>query len=113
MTPATQKIIEILVLQQENNAACYSYVGHAIFDDYNLGTGQYLYESATNHTRWKAYIDDQYADMLRENRADSDFGILLCDVTDAIDALMALCLFSDEELSAAEDYLHENGLPRP
>ena len=113
MTDSTRKIIEILRGQQENNVALYSYNGHAIFDDYNLGTGQHLYDMSADHVHWKAYIDDKYADMVREHRADTDFATLLTDVTEAIDALSALCLFSDAELSTAEDYLHENGLPRP
>lgn len=112
MTPTIERIIAIVAGQQDNHAACYSRVSHAIFDDFNLETGAYLYDCATNHTLWKEYIDEQYAALLREKRAAEDFSTLLANVVSAIDALLALCIFPDADLEAAAEYLWEHGLTR-
>lgn len=112
-----ERIIEIVRNQSDNPAACYSYNGHAVFDDYNLAFPKALYDAAVDYVHWKEYFDRAYAELSHEKNikcgtGGEDFLELLDNMLSAANALIALSMFADTDLELAEEYLHTHGMPK-
>lgn len=110
-----EKIIEIIRNQSDNPAARYSYNGHAVFDDYNLGFPKALYDAAVDYVHWKEYIDRTYKDDCL-NETDDWAGVNFIEILESVlaasNALISLSMFADTDLEAAEEYLHTHGMPK-
>lgn len=95
-----EKIIKLVRSLSNNNVASYSYNTHVIFDDYNLWTGQQMYDALTDKEHWLEYIQMHAKDLDGD-----DFVQMIADMHETMTILEKLCSMPDCDLEHASDCL--------